>query len=184
MSEEQSNEIYALKDADPRVWFEQGLGLFRAAEVLRDHLMSVRNVPPAARRVETLGLVHAVMLLLGLSLENAIKGACIAITPRTVTGDGMETSSWKHGGHGGHGIRNLAKSVTVLSEAEDELLNRLLEHIVWAGRYPVPTNPGRYHHSQHPKNLQTLKPSDFPVARRLLERLRELLKTGNRYPTV
>lgn len=176
MKREQSDEIYALKLLDPLQWVEQGLGLFYAAESLRDRLMSILDDPPADRRVETLGLVNGAMLLLGLSLENAIKGVYIALNPKVVTSDGVDKTSW--GGDGGHGIRELAHSVTAVSAAENELLNRLQEHIVWAGRYPIPNKSSRYHGSQHPINLQTFKDSDFLLAKSLLDRLKKELSEG------
>jgi hypothetical protein len=146
-----SEEFYELRGRDPHVWLEYALSLMYSAEVLRDHLLSRMEVPPGLRRVETLGLVHSTMLLLGLAAENLIKGVYVAQNPCIVTREKLDRSLWTS--DGGHGLKDFARSLLKLEPEEVERLGRLQEHLVWAGRYPIPTKSSRYYNSEHPQGM-------------------------------
>lgn len=68
----------------------------------------------------------------------------------------------------------LAKSLMTLEPDEDELLDRLQEYVVWAGRFPIPTKSGRYHQSRNPINKHQFN-TDLSTADRLFEKLKEQL---------
>jgi hypothetical protein len=121
------------------------------------------------RRIEQNGLFHSIMLLLGLSFENLIKGVFVASHPTLVTKDKLDRSLWKS--DGGHGLRDLATSVATLTADELSLLDRLQEHVVWAGRYPIPTSATRYHNSLYPVHKMQFSTRDITVAKQLFERL-------------
>jgi hypothetical protein len=169
MSKAQSEEFYELRGRDLHVWLEYARSLQYSAEVLRDHLLSRMDVPPVLRRVETLGLVHSTMLLLGLAAENLIKGVYVAQNPGLVTREKLDRSLWTS--DGGHGIKDFARSLLTLEPEEVELLGRLQEHVVWAGRYPIPTKSSRYYDSEHPQDMLKFNTIDFQMAERLFEKL-------------
>jgi hypothetical protein len=51
-----------------------------------------------------------------------------------------------------------------LEPDEEELLDRLQEYIVWAGRFPIPTNSGRYHQNLSPVNKHHFGTADVVIA--------------------
>ena len=117
------------------------------------------------------------MLLLGLALENAIKAVHVAFDKTgMVQRVGINSESWRS--DGGHDLPDLATKVMELSDEDAELLRRLQEHIIWAGRYPVPKKSSRYFGSLRPKNLRVFNSSDFAVAEELMKRLRQLLENA------
>jgi hypothetical protein len=113
------------------------------------------------------------MLLLGLAFENLIKGVYVARNPALVDRTRLDRSPWQ--ADSGHGIRDFAKTLTRLEPDEEELLDRLQEYLVWAGRFPIPTKSGRYHQNRSPVNKQRVSTDDLDTAHRLLEKLKELL---------
>jgi hypothetical protein len=173
MDREESERLYYSLGSDPLHWLEKAQGLKYGAEVLKHKLVVSMEVAPADRRIETLGLVMSSMLLLGLAMENLIKGVYVAKNPNLVARERIDLSLWAE--DSGHGIASFAKTLTPLEHDEEELLRRLQEHVVWAGRYPIPTKSTRFHNSLHPDNLRRLNTEDFRVADRLFVKLAELL---------
>ncbi len=170
----ESDEQYKLLGQESLQWLEKAQGLRYCAGILKTHLLEVIDAPPASRRVETLGVVNSTLLLLGLAFENLIKGVKIAENPNLVDRDRFDIKLWRRD-DGGHGITTLAKSLVTLTSDEEELLNRLQESILWAGRFPIPLTSGRYHDSHSPVNKHQLSTADFDVADRLFDRLEEQL---------
>ena len=172
----ESDEQYKLLGQESLQWLEKAQGLKYCAEILKTHLLEIVNAPPASRRVETLGVVNSTLLLLGLAFENLIKGVKIAQNPNLVDQDRFDIRLWRRE-DGGHGITTLAKSLLTLTSYEEELLDRLQEHILWAGRFPIPLTSVRYHDSHSPINKHQLSTADFDVANRLFDRLeKELMR--------
>ncbi len=80
--------------------------------------------------------MSSTLLLLGLAFEDLIKGVDIARDPSLVNLKSLNRSLWKD--DSGHAIRKFAKSLMTLDSDEEELLDRLQEAVVWAGRFPIP----------------------------------------------
>ena len=172
----ESDETYRLLGQESLQWLEKAQGLRYCAVILKTHLLEIIDSPPASRRVETLGVVNSTLLLLGFAFENLIKGVKIAQNPNLVDRDRFDIKPWRKA-DAGHGITTLAKSLVTLTSDEEELLNRLQESILWAGRFPIPLTSGRYHDSHSPVNKHQFSTTDFEVAERLFERLeKELMK--------
>jgi hypothetical protein len=176
MSKTQSDTLYELIGQDPQSWVETALGLKYASRLMRNLLLSIVGVPPASRRVETLGLVHSAMLLLGLAFENLLKSIYVGQNPSLVTRDRLNPVGGRS--DGGHNLRKLASALTALESDEADLLTRLQEHVVWAGRYPIPTKSSRYHDSNQPHTKVQFNPAaDFAVADRLFAKLTARLES-------
>jgi hypothetical protein len=180
MAEANVFNLYRLLGSEPRVWHEQAEGLLHCAVVLCDHLIARHDVPPTDRRVETNGLVNSIMLLLGLSIENAVKGAYIARHPELVTREKLNQSLWN--GDGGHALRLFAARLIQLTVREADLLDRLQEHVVWAGRYPIPLKANRFYRTREPVNRRTFHMADIDLARSLIYRLQRVSTGGEPSP--
>jgi hypothetical protein len=76
----------------------------------------------------------------------------------------------------GHGISILASQVISLDPAELDLLTRLEEAIIWAGRYPIPMNSTQYFQTRM-RNKVSLNPGvDSELINSLFERLSAILE--------
>jgi hypothetical protein len=171
----ESEELYELSGSEALIWLEKAQGLRYCAGILKDQLLELTNneTPAWSRRIETLGIVSSTMLLLGLAFENLIKGVYVARKPTLVDRTKLDRSLWQS--DGGHGISEFAETLIRLEPDEEELLDRLQEYIVWAGRFPIPTKSGRYHQNLSPLNKHHFSIADFDTADRLFEKLKELL---------
>jgi hypothetical protein len=75
------------------------------------------------------------LMLLGMSIENALKALCI-IHNAEIVSDGKLKATWGGDGHDLVQIASLAKFTR--SEPDTQLLRNLSNYIRWAGRYPIP----------------------------------------------
>ena len=172
----ESDELYELSGKEALIWLEKAQGLRYCAGILKDKLLEMwKDTPPASRRIETLGVVSSTLLLLGLTFENLIKGVYVARNPALVDRSRLDRSLWQS--DGGHGITEFAKALMKLAPEEEELMDRLQEYVVWAGRFPIPTKSGRYHQNLNPVNKQQFSTVDFEVADNLFDKLKEQLIT-------
>jgi len=171
----ESEELYELSGKEALMWLEKAQGHRYCAGILKNHVLEMvgNNTPAWSRRIETLGVVSSTLLLLGLAFENLIKGVYVARNPTLVDRTRLDRSLWK--ADGGHGITDFAKALMKLAPEEEELLDRLQEYVVWAGRFPIPTKSGRYHQNLSPVNKHQFSTADFEVADRLFEKLKERL---------
>ena len=182
VSRSESEELYELSGKEPLIWLEKALGLRYCARTLKDKLLEMWNdVPPGSRRIETLGVVNSTLLLLGLAFENLIKGVYVARHPALVDRTRLDRSLWQS--DSGHGILDFAKTLIKLEPDEEELLDRLQEYIVWAGRFPIPTKSSRYHQNLSPVNKHYFNTADFVIADRLFAKFEdELMHFRNAQP--
>lgn len=166
-----AKKTYHLLESDSLCWLEQARGALLSADILYQALreiMPLSQMIPGVRE-KKLAYMQSFMLLTAVAFENLLKGISVTDSP----------SGWKQlQDDGGHGISTFASSVTTLSDAERDLLQRLQEYLVWAGRYTIPTSPARYE-SKH--LLQTLRASDPPIISALFEKLSAILH-GRRQP--
>ena len=177
MSKEYWEEQFEIRGNDPYVWLDYALGFRYTAEVLLDHLGSTHlNQPPGLRPVDTRGVVMSIMLLLGLAIENAIKGIDVAKKGDLTDRKKLNTSLWKS--HKGHGIGVFIRSILPISSAEAELVDRLQEHILWAGRYPIPIESTKYYAAKHPNHKMKFSTGDVDVALGLFQRLEQELQNA------
>jgi hypothetical protein len=122
----------------PITWLINSLSLKRAANIifnqcLEDFEAKISSDPTDSKNEWPLTSIY--MLLSGFALENLLKGIYIGRNPTFV----MEGKLKKWSSKSGHELLDLAeKTKFELSEDETNLLERLTEFVVWAGKYPIP----------------------------------------------
>ena len=158
-------ETYELLASDAPNWLEQAKGLRLSADVIYAALQKIiplSQTLPGIRE-KKLAYVQSFMLLTAAAFENLLKGIAVAEHP-----NGWE----KLKSDSGHGISDFARTVMQLSDAESNLLQRLQEYLVWAGRYTIATTATRYASHRH---LRTLRSTDYALIGDLFDRLSEVL---------
>ena len=159
-------ETYELLEDDPLSWLEQARGAQMSAELIRtalDAIMPLSQSLPNIRE-KKLAYGHSFMLLTAIAFENVLKGLAVAKKPK----------SWRSVGHR---IAALAKKITTTSPAELDLLERLEEYLVWAGRYLIPMTAKQYA-KKHDRRI--LRAADRKIASALFERLADELVENTR----
>jgi hypothetical protein len=124
-------------------WLEKGKGLLIIAEIINKELLDICHnydpCPPDEIQPKFLGLIDALMLLLGFSLENAIKGYIVSHKPDYQ--DISELYQLKFNASGGHGIHEMISfNIKNITSREQDLLLRIEQSLIWAGRYNSPKN--------------------------------------------
>jgi hypothetical protein len=133
----------------PFIWWMQARSLMLAAYAVRDaHKESfeaywgsmpkedgpVRLSEEQAFHLARIGIGPVFPLLMGLALENMVKGILVARDSSLVSGGKLSRDLT-----GSHDLLALFNKVGLELSAEDrDLLRRLGECVLWAGRYPVP----------------------------------------------
>ncbi len=123
--------------------------------------------------------MHAVFLMLcGFAAENYLKARLVSLNAWNETSIGNSLpSSLKS-----HNLRSLANAVGVkLAPEELDLIDRLSEYAVWAGRYPSPVKRDdlKPRSIGETENVATyFRGSDLAVARCLLDNLENLVIHG------
>jgi hypothetical protein len=169
-------------------WLEKGKKILLAAEILNIELLQLcykyTNSFPDEIEPKVMGLMDSLMLLLGLSIENAIKGFIISNLPDFEKVS--ELDKYKFNSLGGHGIMQMVEfNISPLDPIEIDLIERLQESVIWAGKYNAPKKPNKFNESTnsiHPAFMEM----DFHYCSILFNKI-ELLtlqnwdKTENQY---
>lgn len=112
---------------------------FAVAKLLFDRVDTLR--PHGSKFFEEFsGCHYAFFMHAGFAVENAVKAVLISKDPTIVLANGTLDKK-KLGPKGGHGLSELVTSVLEDLTKEDlDVLLKLEEHFIWAGRYTVPMN--------------------------------------------
>lgn len=160
---------------DPRIWLGQARQLIISADVIREELKNilpfVRVEPEVAQ--DFLGFMKAFMLLTGMAFENLIKGILIGRDPSLVN---RQTISNRILPRGGHGISDGANRICQLTYFDRDLLARLEEYLVWAGRYPMPLRTEVFRRSEEPESLRVFQERDFELSEKLFRKFEQVLE--------
>jgi len=169
---------FGLLSDNPSAWLEQAERLRISAELIWAKFMEVEPLPQTLPRVrvQTLAFMQSYMLLMGLSFENLIKGVHISKTPHLSTDKLMEL--WRKY-RKGHGIAKMIELVDSVTLEEENLLKRLEEFTIWAGRYPIPSSLSQYFGSRTPDNLLSVTTRDPGLSDGLFKRLSAMTRTTN-----
>jgi hypothetical protein len=176
----QTDDMYSLIGRNAEDWLWAAKRLKMSADLVLKHLLPIINVPYVGSSesmlelMETqLAFIEAFMMLTGFAFENLLKGIDIAKNPNLVDSKKLDTTLWNV--RGGHGISIFAKKVVSLNSSEINLLKRLEEYIVWAGRYPIPKSADTYNRASEPYNQRKFFRSDPELINSLFERFTEIL---------
>lgn len=114
------------------------------------------------------------MMLMGFAFENLAKAVLIT-RDHSIVGD-AKLGKWPTD-RGGHGFAKLIRSILCqLSPDEENLLLRLEEYVVWAGRYPIPKSLHDYKAAEEGRRF-TLAGSDVKLVEDMFSRLERLVGT-------
>ena len=127
--------IYARR---PATWLEGSRRHLAVYEVLSNQFDRL-NMQPGRSQDEFSGCFYAAYLHAGLAVENAVTAFLVVEDP-TIIKDGRIDRK-KFGDRGGHRFAKLAERILgSLSQTQREVLLKLEEYVVWAGKYTVPMN--------------------------------------------
>jgi hypothetical protein len=145
-------ETHELLASDAFSWLERAKGLRLSADVIH---AALREIMPLSQtlpsiREKKVAYMETYMLLTAIAFENLLKGI-------SVIGDPTGWRLLKD--DSGHGISTFAAKVLQLSDPERDLLQRLQEYLVWAGRYNLPTTAARYRASHFRRTLRSGDPA-------------------------
>lgn len=171
-----STETFVLRGKDPQAWLEQASGHRIMADMARRRLweLSASQEPAHVRRVETLACMRTYMMLMGFAFENLAKAVLIT-RDHSIVSD-TKLGKWPTD-RGGHGLAKLIRSILgQLSHEEENLLLRLEEYVVWAGRYPIPRSLRDYKRAEEGRRF-TLAGSDVKLVEDMFSKLERLVGT-------
>jgi len=120
---------------DPSSWLYNAEALIRAARSLLP-MMDADHRKLADPTVTTgfeAPIAPIYMLLVGLAIENLLKGIYVARNPTTCSSDRLPRELTQH-----KTIEFCERLGLSISQAEGLLLERIETFVVWAGRYPIP----------------------------------------------
>lgn len=122
---------------DTQSWLRQSEQFYRAAQILVPKLKPERPITEDDN-ILAVGSLKAVLLLLAISVENALK-AVKAMRGEIAISNGKIDRNRSFGEKGGHNLLGLAKGIGLpISSKEERLLEQLTEVTLWAGRYQQP----------------------------------------------
>ena len=154
---------------DPQMWLWSAERLFYGGQQVWALAAAQWPTPKAERHPAAPGQFGTAFLLFGYGFENALKGLIVhreVSAGRTV----LNGRKLKRGIlRTDHNLVELAKSAHVaMSAADKNLLDRLREHVEWAGRYPVMLDASAFapgdlvpHASLHPETDLALVQQTF-----------------------
>ena len=121
----------------PERWISQALRLKRAGDLLFEASAADLERFSHGEKPSTLKNLEMVMpatLLYGMALENALKGRLVHQQPNRIVNGKLR--AWPGGSHNLNVLADAAR--VTLSQEEEDLLRRLTQFVLWAGRYPTP----------------------------------------------
>ena len=134
MKPEHSDD-FALRASDPELWLDTSRQLLTAAQSANLAFSDTLGSFDDAARTAQVGHMKAIMLLVGLAVENALKALAVSRNVLAVTASTLALP-------GPFGSHNIAGMATALDEFGDDasrdLLRRLTLAVQWGARYPVP----------------------------------------------
>jgi len=161
---------------DAIAWIDQSDRHIIASQVIyREWEKLFKKHPdlPIEQDQNIIALLDSYMLLLGLGMENIIKALIISIKPDFDSIKELDLYKWS--ANGGHGIKEMFLfNIPNLNHEEIDLLDRLQEFIVWAGKYNVPNKSTNYIASKTPLNTQRYKPIDNQTAKKLIQKVKTI----------
>ena len=158
------------KISSPEAWFHQAWEMFEASKVNFEMFAAQKSQATDSERQRKLGLMKGSMLLLGLAIENALKGALVHKTPPELKNGRLSARKFFH--KEAHNLIEVtAKLDLELSTREEDVLERLSTHIQWASRYKTPLDECAYISSIG--NLQSCE-SYFQFGQEFIEKLQNI----------
>jgi hypothetical protein len=158
--------VYARR---PATWLEGSRRHLAVYEVLSDRLESL-NMQSGRSQDEFSGCFYAAYLHAGLAVENAVKAFLVVKDPTIIEGGRIDRK--KLGDRSGHSFVELTERILgSLSQTERDVLFKLEEHVVWAGKYTVPMKAEILYDQQQMNVLRNAPMNERELIRGLVARL-------------
>jgi len=168
---------FALYARNPETWIAGARRHFAVAELLFDRALALRT-KASQHFDEFSGCHYASYLHAGLAIENAVKAVLIRSDPTVVKLDGSLDRS-KLGPKGGHGVKGLvAASLSELSQKEYDLLLKVEEYVIWAGKYAVPMKAEVLYDEAVMNIMRLTYREERDILRVMVNRLLEMANSG------
>jgi len=154
---------FRIKTVTPEFWFTQSFQMFDASRALFQPVSS--NVSSSSMKV---GAHKGSAFLLGISIENAVKGILAHRGLLIIENEKLNTrkSFLKCSPHNLYELFNLIGAE--IEPSESELLKRLSIYTLWAGKYGTPLSKNEF---TKDKNSLFQRESDFEIANAMLNKL-------------
>lgn len=158
---------------DPQSWLRQSEQFYLAAQVLVPKLKPQKPITQYSMTLSA-GSLKAVLLLLAISVENALKAVKAMRGEIFVANDNIDTEK-SFGKKGGHDLLGLAGSINLsINAREEELLVQLTEVVLWAGRYQQPLNVDAFGRAKKKSPRKLTLPQDIELVDSILNKIREI----------
>jgi len=157
---------------DPSSWLYSAEALMRAARGLLPTMEADKRrlVDPTPATGFEAPVTPIYILLVGLAIENLVKGIYVARNPTACSSDNLPSELTKH-----KTIEFFERLDLSFSQAEGHLLERIETFVLWAGRYPIPRKLDDLLPRNHPEGgsgpLTYVTSTDFEMLEALISRL-------------
>lgn len=158
---------FETKSKNSEFWFIQANQMLAASEALYSSLNDPNSLQEAM-----VGYHKGSMFLLGISIENALKGVLASRGKLKVEHDRISLPKCKN-----HDLNDIAKLINIeMTNYEFELLERLSIYTIWAGKYGTPLRKSEYTNAQ---GKQYQSDVDFDLAKNLIIKLKNTVDVHN-----
>jgi hypothetical protein len=166
---EDNNDDFVKYASNPTTWLFEASCHISVWKVLSMH--AEKLLMDGSYQVEEYsGCRKAALFHAGIAIENALKANLIRREVNIISGGVVDKS--KFGNKSGHGLLELAKRVLPkLTEAEQRLLRKLEEHVMWAGKYSVPLKAERLYDREVKSSLRLTHYGESKVLQELYNTL-------------
>jgi hypothetical protein len=169
-------KIYESTASNPMQWLSNARSLQFAADLLKPSFekeLNSTHLPAKKNNFEiTVGQIY--LMIIGFATENYLKGIYVTQNPEIIENDKLIKLN-------SHTLLKLFQELNLkISKKEIDLIERLEEFILWAGRYPIPAKFQRLIPKPHRESTKLdfivySLSTDIKVATKLLKRLDKML---------
>jgi hypothetical protein len=145
MVTDQLGQTHAQAIGNAEMWFRQAEQQFLVAELLAKQLFKPERTESG--NLLQVGRLKVIILLLALAIENSMKAVKASRDEFVFDAKGIKAASIG-GGSNGHSLLVLGRETGLaLTQRQEQLLDRLTEAGVWAGRYHSPKSIATFERS-------------------------------------
>ncbi len=153
--------------SSPENWFRQSWEMFEASKALYSVLAAGDPVRSEKGNYREVGSMKGAMLMLGLSAENALKGAFVYRSKPDLSRGKLDP---KHFHKTAHDLADIAEKLNLdLSVIQIRLLDRLTIFVQWASKYQAPLRKREQKRAEG--KIKLMYPSDYDLVEELISDL-------------
>ena len=150
--------------SNPENWFRQSWQMFEASKSLYEVFSGREKIRSEMDNHRQIGAMKGAMLFLGLSAENALKGAFVYTSKPDTLRDRLNP---KHFHDNAHDLTDVARKLDLeLTDAQLDLLERLTIFVQWASKYQAPLRKSELQKATG--RIKLVYPSDYTDVENLI----------------